>query len=91
MTKEEAERIQGICDDVLETIQAREDKPNRTNWTVNWANLSCREVLISALHPNDPPTLKIEEASPDAWDFAQAVANEMEKRTGMKVTVETEW
>jgi hypothetical protein len=89
MTKEEAERIQDLCDEVIERIAAAEH-PNRTNWTCNWADLSCRDVLVSALHPNDPPTIKIEEASPDAWGFAQAVADAMEDR-GVRVIVETEW
>ena len=89
MTQEEAERIQDLCDDVLEKIAAS-DHPNRANWTANWADLSCRDVMVSALHPNDPPTLKIEEASPDAWGFAQAVANAMEE-CGVKVKIETEW
>ena len=91
MTKEEAELIQDACDEVLTELMALDDKPNRPNWTVNWADLSCRDVLVSALHPNDPPTLKIEEASPDAWGFAQRVADMMETKTGRKFCVETEW
>jgi hypothetical protein len=91
MTKDEADRIQDTCDEVIAEIVANPNRPNRPNWVVNWADLSCRDVLVSVVHPNDPPTLKIEEASPDAWGFAQHVANEMEKRTGLRFVVETEW
>ena len=91
MTQEEAERIQEICDEVILVLTEKGRVKERPNWAVNWGDVSCRDVLVSALHPNDPPTLKIEEASPDAWGFAQAVANDIEVRTGLKFTVETEW
>jgi hypothetical protein len=91
MTKEEAERIQEICDEVILALTEKGRVKDRSNWSVNWGDVSCRNVLVSALYPNDPPTLKIEEASPGAWGFAQAVADEMETRTGLKFIVETEW
>ena len=90
MTKDDAETLQDLCDEVIAFLSSKE-RPERPNWSVNWGDLSCRDVLISALHPNDFPVLKIEEASPDAWGFAQAVANEIELRSGQKCIVETEW
>ena len=90
MTKEEAELIQETCDEVLGELARMDDKPDRSNWTVNWGDLSCVDVLVSVLHPNNPPTVKIEEASPDAWGFASKVCEMMEAR-GFCVIVETEW
>ena len=90
MTKEEAEKLQDLCDEVIVWLETQ-GPPNRVNWAVNWAGLSCRSVLVNALNPNEFPTLKIEEASPSAWGFAHAVAEEIEKRSGQKVYVETEW
>ena len=88
--QEEAKHFQEICDDVLADIEELSPK-GQANWTVNWADLSCRDVLVSVLLPDSSPTLKIEEASPNAWGFAIAVSGEMEKRTGIKFNVETEW
>ena len=90
MTQDEAKRLQDICNEAIERIEVNKP-PHRPNWTVNWADLSCRDVLVSALNPDAAPTLKIEEASPDAWGFAQAVADEMKRQTGLKFNVETEW
>ena len=56
----------------------------------NWADLSCRAVLVNMLGPDKPPTVVITGCSPDAYAFQVTIAAKMRRR-GYIVIVNTEW
>lgn len=87
MTKEQAQELQGKVNDAIEAVSKTSSDIRDS---VNWADLYCTGVFVNALDPDAVPLVIIEEASPDAVNFANAVSLEL-SLSGVHVQIMTEW
>ena len=87
MTKEQAQELQGKVNDAIEAVSKTSSDIRDS---VNWADLYCTGVFVNALDPDAVPLVIIEEASPNAFNFANAVSLEL-SLSGVHVQIMTEW
>ena len=79
--------LTAVNEAIAQIVKNRSDVPG----PVNWADLSCSDILVSVLYPDRWPIVVIEEASPTASEFQIAIAEALEHRGFPNIEVQTEW
>lgn len=78
------------CNEVIDEI-SKAQKVGRGE-AINWADLLCREAMFITNDSGDSYySVSVEEASPDATDFRDAVSEKLAGRGFGHVIVTTEW
>jgi len=80
-------KLRQATDDAIGVVEAGERRG-----PVNWADLSCRQAAwVTTDEGESYAEVKIEEASPDATEFQEAIRAELARSGWPNVEVVTEW
>ena len=93
MTKEEAQTLQSLVNDILEKAFIERHTNKLVHDAINWGDLGCTDVedRRSLLRESNLITVVIEEASPDATHLHKYVSEALEAKGYTDVFVCTEW
>jgi len=87
VTKEMLVKLRKATDNAIGVVETGERRG-----LVNWADLSCRQAAwVSTDQGDSYAEVKIEEASPDASEFQEAIRAELERSGWPSIEVVTEW
>lgn len=86
------EQIAQVRGAICEAIRVAVNQEVRVDGAINWADISCTEVLY-AVDSNGYSRFiaYVSEASSDAWKFRNFLEDRIKEKTGLQCEVITEW